>query len=170
MIERSPADLTASKPAASGTALETLAHFDFFLSLQLTGGGGATAAALAGVESSGRQTHNPRLRASFLYFLLDTPSGGRRLWPQEMAAPPPAPFSVSCAVVLASARCHGAAVHRPVTLCSLLLPFFVCSAQGRARRGIHLWRPEGRRRGASRRHTRSPMGERAAIEWPCGGA
>jgi len=101
VIERSPTDLAASKPAASGTALETLVHFDFFLSLQLTGGGGAAAAALAGVESSGRQTHNPRLRASFLYFLLlfshpSESSGGFWPWTAEggdggaAAAPSPA--------------------------------------------------------------------------------
>ena len=105
VIERSPTDLAASKPAASGTPLETLVHFDFFLSLQLTGGGGAAAAALAGVESSGRRPHSPRLRASFLYFLLlfshpSESSGG--LWP-EMAAPPPAPSPMR-ALIRAGAR------------------------------------------------------------------
>ena len=51
VIERSSADLAASKPAASGTPLETLVHFDFFLSLQLTGGGGAAAGPLAGARA-----------------------------------------------------------------------------------------------------------------------
>jgi hypothetical protein len=108
---------------------------------------------------SGHRLHGQRPEPLFSLLLstaFSAPHRAKRRWPR----PPVAPWGEWLR--------HNRAGS---TRAFFSLPFFLFT-QRRARCGVRPWRPEGRqrRRDASRRCSHSPVGERATIEQPCGGA